>query len=101
MAHDKIYVDDVGHNLTIKTEIDLTNVNSLSLEILRGDESTLSVVMSASTPTSGIATYITQSGDFSVAGVYEGQAKLWTSATNIFHGETFNFQVFSKYTSSF
>lgn len=100
MAHKKIFVNDVGHNFTIKTEVDLTNVNSLSLEILRPDDSALSVVMSASNLTSGIATYITRSGDMSVAGEYEFQAFLWTSETNKFHGDVFNTQVFSKYTSS-
>lgn len=98
MAHDKIYVGDVGHNFTIKTEVDLTNVNSLSLEILKPDDTTASQLMSASSPTSGEATYITQSGDFIVAGIYEFQARLWTSETNIFNGETFNTEVFSRWT---
>lgn len=98
MAHKKIFVNDVGHTFTVKTGVDLTNVNSLFLEILRPDDSTLSVVMSASTPTSGIGTYITQSGDMSVAGIYEFQAKLWTSDANEFHGETFNTEVFSRWT---
>jgi len=98
MAHNKIYLNDLGHIFTISTEKDLTNVNSATLEVLKPDNTSVSLVASISNVNSGLLVYVTQSGDMSLQGIYEAQAKIWSNSDNEFKGDTFNFEVFSRYT---
>jgi len=99
MASNKLYLNDVGHQFTVKTGTDLTGVNTVTLEVFRAtDSSTSTWISSVSNNSSGTIIYVTQSGDLSTQGIYEAQARAWFSAIKIFHGETFNFEVFSKWT---
>lgn len=96
MALNKLYVDDVGHTFTIKTELDLTAVNTVTLEVSKPNNVGSSTwVASVSNASSGSVVYVTLSGDLNVVGEWEAQVKIWESATSFFHGETFNFNVFA------
>lgn len=103
MANEKFFLNDVGHILTVRTGVSLTSVNTAILEILKvpdsdiSDVSTATWIASISNIGSGEVAYVTQSGDFSIAGIYEATACIWTSPTIQFHGDTFNFEVFSKW----
>lgn len=96
MALDKIYINDVGHIFTIKTEVDLSSVNTATIELSKPDNvGSATWTASISAATSGQLVYVTQSGDLDTAGWWEAQAKIWESDTSQFHGETYNFHVFN------
>jgi hypothetical protein len=94
----KLYVNDRGQLFTIKTEIDLSNVNTVTLEMKEpGTQDSVSWIASVSNPTSGTVTYVVQSGDLSTIGIWEGQVFAWESNSSYFHGDTFNFEVFDSW----
>jgi hypothetical protein len=95
MALDKLYIEDVGHVFTFKTETDLSSVNTATIELSKPDNvGSATWIASVSAATSGQVVYITQSGDLDTTGWWEAQVKVWESATSNFHGNTFNFHVF-------
>lgn len=95
---EKIFLNDVGHLLTISTQLDLTGVNTATLEIRKpenvGSATWIASIFNTST---GTLVYVVQSGDMNTVGVYESNAFIWTSVANKFHGDTFNFEVFDKW----
>ncbi len=92
---DKIYINDVGHVFTFKTEVDLSSVNTATIELSKPDNAgSATWIASVSAASSGQLVYVTQSGDLDVTGWWEAQAKIWESAASNFRGATFNFHVF-------
>jgi len=98
MASNKIYLGDRGHVFTIQTYVDLSSVNTVTLQVLDPGGSLLTWVGSITVAGSGTMNYVTQSGDLNTAGVWEAQSYIWKSNSSYFHGDTFNFEVFSLYT---
>lgn len=99
MATDKLFLNDVGHVFTVYTGVDLSSINTVTLEVLKPLEaSNVTWVASITTAGSGEINYIVQSGDLDTVGIWEAQAYIWKSDTSYFHGDTFNFEVFSLWT---
>lgn len=99
MATDKIFLDDRGHVFTVQIGVDLTSINTVTLEVLKPMRvSSATWVGSITVAGSGTINYVIQSGDLDTAGIWEAQARIWKSNSSYFHGDTFNFEVFSKWT---
>lgn len=98
MAHDKLFINDVGHVFTVDVQNNITGVNTATLEILKEDGTIENWITSVTNAGSGILTYVTTIGDINQVGIYEAQAFVWSSSLSNFHGDVFNFEVFSRWT---
>ncbi len=93
----KVYKNDYGVLVKVKTGTDLTDVVTKQLKVTKPDGREMNWAATVQSPaTEGILYYTTVSGDFDQAGLYKLQAYV-TFAGSRFRGETAVFQIFDEF----
>lgn len=89
---DKVYIGDVGTEILLDTEVDLTGNTSLQISVRKPD-GTNTLWNATQVGSTSVIKFVTLANSLDIAGTWKLQAKvvipLWSG-----HGETFAFNVY-------
>ena len=92
---EKVYVGNVGTNIDLDTEVDITSSTSLKILALKPDGTT-EVSWTASRDGTSVVRYTTQAGDLDVEGTWRLQAEV-TTASGKWLGNTVTLRVYPEF----
>jgi len=92
---DKVYINDAGTVLEASTNKTLTGATTLRFEMTKPDGTTVNWNATIKAGDNTVAQYTIQAGDLDQAGVWKGQVYAEWSASQKWHGETFEIEVYN------